>query len=55
MIEAVENLTPKLGMPQNTLGFINKLITFFRYIRYKDRAKPQAVLKMMLMEVDGER
>jgi len=41
MMEVADNLIPKLGMPQNTLGFINKLITFSLYIRYKEyRANP---------------
>jgi len=53
-MEAAE-LTPMFGLSQNNLGFLNKFVTFFRYIRYKDRANPQAVQKMMLMEVDGER
>jgi len=55
MGEAVDNLIPKLGISQNTLGFLNKFITFSRFIRYIYRANPQAVLKTMLMEVDGER
>jgi hypothetical protein len=44
MMEAVE-LTPKFGMPQNTLGFLNKFITFSGFIRYKHGANPQAGLK----------
>jgi len=52
MIEAADNFIPKLGISQNTLGFINKLITFSRYMRYKYRANPQAVFKN---DVDGGR
>jgi hypothetical protein len=35
-MEAAE-VTPKFGTPQNTLGFLNNFLTFFGYIRYKDR------------------
>jgi hypothetical protein len=55
MIEAADNFIPKPGMAQHATGFLNKFLTFSRFMRYKYRANPQAVLKMMLMEADGER
>jgi hypothetical protein len=42
-MEEADNITSRLGLPQNTSKFLNKPVTFLDYARYKYRATPQAV------------